>query len=288
MASDSTASILTLVNQTLELPTLPEVLVRLNDVMADPDVSVDRVAQVVAADPAVSANVLRLVNSAYYGLQVRVSTVQLAISIMGFSMIRRVALKAAVLNEFGKKGRDVEGFDARFFWRHSIFAGVAGRALTRAAEDLVDVDPEDGYMAGLLHDIGKLILADHVGSRYAEFVGRARRGEGPLRRLEMEELGFDHADVGSVLAIKWLLPEEIAVSIRYHHAPLEDPFHRRLSCAIHLADHLAISSGYPSVPNVAAEGLEVGVYDELAIPPEAVEGLLETVQDEFAAVEMPW
>lgn len=288
MASDSTASILTLVNRTLELPTLPEVLVRLNEVMADPDVSVEQVARVVSTDPAVSANVLRLVNSAYYGLQVRVSTVQLAISIMGFSMIRRVALKAAVLNVFGEKGRDVEGFDARFFWRHSIFSGVAARAVTRAAQDVLGADPEDGYMAGLLHDLGKLILADHVGSRYAELTRRAQKGEGSLGRLEADELGFDHADVGSVLAIKWLLPEEIGISIRYHHSPLEDPFHRGLSCAVHLADHLAISSGYPSVPNVAAEELELGVYDELALRPETVEGLLQSVHDEFAAVEMPW
>ena len=94
--TSSAANILTLVNSTIDLPTMPEVLVKLNEIMADPDTSAADIAKVVSADPAVSTNILRIVNSAYYGLQVRVSSVSLAISVMGYSMTKKVALKAAV------------------------------------------------------------------------------------------------------------------------------------------------------------------------------------------------
>ncbi|MCA8975450.1 MAG: HDOD domain-containing protein, partial [Planctomycetes bacterium] len=96
-------NILSLVNNTIELPTMPEVLIKLNEVMANPDSSADDIAAVVSRDPAVATNLLRIVNSAYYGLQVRVSSVSLAISVMGFNMTKKVALKAAVFSAFGKR-----------------------------------------------------------------------------------------------------------------------------------------------------------------------------------------
>ena len=125
----NTTNILDLVNKTVELPTIPEVLIRLNSVMADPNTGSEEVADVVAKDPAIATNVLRLVNSAYFGLQVRVSSVSTAVSIMGFRMTKKVALKAAVFTTFAKTEQAEEHFDPSAFWRHSIFAGVAARAI---------------------------------------------------------------------------------------------------------------------------------------------------------------
>jgi HD-like signal output (HDOD) protein len=132
-AATPAKSILDLVNQTVELPTIPEVLVRLNAVMADPDSAVDDVAGVISGDPAISANILRLVNSAYYGLQVRVSSITTAVSIMGFSMTKKVALKAAVFSVFGQTQDRTPHFDPTGFWKHSIFCGVAARIIGSAS-----------------------------------------------------------------------------------------------------------------------------------------------------------
>ena len=108
-ATGKTSSILSLVNKTVELPTLPEVLLKLNSLIADPDCSAEAVAQVISADPAVATNILRIVNSAYFGLQVRVSSVSLAVTIMGFAMTKKVALKAAVFSMFSAKNRRAAG-----------------------------------------------------------------------------------------------------------------------------------------------------------------------------------
>ena len=127
--SGQSTNILSLVNNTIELPTMPEVLLRLNEVLADPDTSADDIAKVVSKDPAVATNLLRIVNSAYYGLQVRVSAVSLAISVMGFNMTKKVALKAAVFSTFGRRREKIQHFDASGFWKHAVFTGVAARAL---------------------------------------------------------------------------------------------------------------------------------------------------------------
>ena len=222
-------NILGLVNSTVELPTMPEVLVRLNEVMSNPDSSSEDVAKVVQRDPAVATNILRIVNSAYYGLQVRVSSVSLAISIMGFNMTKKIALKAAVFSVFGKRREKIQHFDPQAFWKHAVFTGIAARTLGTASASFAEVHAEDLYIAGLLHDIGKIILLEKAAPRYLAVLRKAAAEGLPDLEVEQRDLGFTHADVGSVLAIKWFLPEDLAIAVRYHHRPSADPFHRSLS-----------------------------------------------------------
>jgi len=281
-------NILSLVNNTIELPTMPEVLLKLNEVMADPDTSSDDVARVVSRDPAVATNILRIVNSAYYGLQVRVSSVSLAISVMGFNMTKKVALKAAVFSVFGKRRDKIQHFDPLPFWRHSIFTGTAARVLGANSAVFADTHAEDLYIAGLLHDIGKIILMEKSAPRYLAMLRKAVQQARSEIEVEQEDYGFTHADVGSVLAIKWFLPEDLAIAIRYHHAPSRDPFHRSLSSLIHLADQLAWRAGNPSTVGTVRAGLDHEVYDQIGIGPERIEELLPIVQEDFASSEFPW
>ncbi|MFK7741299.1 MAG: HDOD domain-containing protein [Planctomycetota bacterium] len=287
-SSSSSTNILTLVNSTIDLPTMPEVLVRLNDVMNNPDTSAADVAKVVSADPAVATNILRIVNSAYYGLQVRVSSVSLAISVMGFNMTKKVALKAAVFSSFGKRREKIQHFDPSAFWKHAIFAGVAARTLAGASDRFEDMHPEDAYVAGLLHDIGKIILMEKAAPRYLATLRKAVQQKRPEMDVEIEEFGFTHADVGSVLAIKWSLPEDLAIAIRYHHAPARDPFHRSLSSLIHLADQLAWRAQVPSTVGPPVAPLDHDVYDQIGLTPEQVEELLPQIQDDYGGSELPW
>ncbi|MCC6672181.1 MAG: HDOD domain-containing protein [Planctomycetes bacterium] len=287
-AQAKSTSILNLVNKTLELPTLPEVLVKLNETMANPDSSADDVAKVIQADPAVSANILRIVNSAYYGLQVRVSSVNLAVSIMGFNMTKKVALKAAVFSVFGKKKDKVPHFDPTAFWKHSIYTGVAARVLGSESPRFTGTHAEDLYVCGLLHDIGKIILLESATKKYASVLEQAGATGHTELQVENEVLGFNHADVGSVLAIKWFLPEDLTIAIRYHHAPTKDPFHKSLSSLIHLADHLAWSAGKPSTQGLPRPTLESEVYQQVGLDPKQVEGLLPQVQQDFEATGLPF
>lgn len=286
--TSSAANILTLVNSTIDLPTMPEVLLKLNEIMAKPDTSAAEVAKVVSADPAVSANILRIVNSAYYGLQVRVSSVSLAISVMGFNMTKKVALKAAVFSSFGKSREKIQHFDPSAFWKHAVYTGVAARTMSQNSKQFGDMHPEDAYIAGLLHDIGKIIMMEKSTPQYLAMLRKSAQSGRSESEGELEDFGYTHADVGSVLAIKWSLPEDLAIAIRYHHAPARDPFHRSLSSLIHLADQLAWRAQMPSTLGTTIGPLDHGVYDELGISPEQVEELLPQIHDDFAASELPW
>ncbi len=287
-AAPPSPNLLQLVHSTVELPTMPEVLVKLNEVMARPGVSVAQVADVVAADPAVAANMLRIVNSAYYALQTRVSSVSLAVSMMGFDTTKKVALKAAVFSAFAHRRDGAPRFDPTMFWRHAIYTGVAARALAQASPVFSDMHPEDGYIAGLLHDIGKIILMDKAGDAYAAMLEAAAERGCPESAAELEEFGFTHADVGSVLAIKWSLPEDLAIAIRSHHAPARDPVHRSLSSLVHAADWLAWRAQVPSTLDTPQAPFDEDVYEHLGLSPQQVEELTPQIAADFAASEMPW
>ena len=284
----NSTSILRLVNKTMELPTMPEVLVKLNEVIASEDSSADDVANVIATDPAVSANVLRIVNSAYYGLQVRVSSIALAVSIMGFSMTKKVALKAAVFSVFGRNRPEVEHFSPVGFWKHSIFTAVAARVLGSESARFGSAYGEDLYICGLLHDIGKIILLEKATQQYVEVLSTSARTGRAEIDVESDSFAFTHADVGSVLGVKWFLPEELTIAIRYHHAPDRDPFHRSLSSLIHLADHVAWGAGHPSTRGTPPPQFQHEVYDQVGLDPEQVESLLPRISEEFEATSLPW
>lgn len=287
-SAGQSTNILGLVNSTIELPTMPEVLVKLNEVMARSDASVADVAKVVGADPAVATNVLRIVNSAYYGLQVRVSSVSLAISVMGFNMTKKVALKAAVFSAFGKRRERIQHFDPLAFWKHAVFTGVAARTLATRSATFADMHPEDAYIAGLLHDIGKIILMEKTAPRYLAMLRKSVQQGRREIDVETEDFGFTHADVGSVLAVKWALPEDLAIAIRYHHVPAKDPFHRSLSSLIHLADHLAWRAGNPSTVGTTMGPLDADVFAQVGLPRADVEALQPQLLEDFAAAELPW
>jgi HD-like signal output (HDOD) protein len=287
-ATDPSTDILALVQGTLELPTMPEVLTKLNETMARATTSAADVAKVVAADPAVATNLLRIANSPYYGLRVRVASVNLAISVMGFNTTKKAALRAAVLTVFGKQRERIQHFDPAAFWRHAVFVGVAARTLAQQSDVFADVHPEDVYIAGLLHDIGKLILMEKCTSRYLGILRKAVAENRAETDVEREDLGFTHADVGSMLAVKWALPEDLAIAIRFHHVPSKDPFHRSLSSLIHLADRLAWQGGMPSTVGTPTGRFDEGVFGAVGLQPAAVDALLPKVCDEFAASELPW
>ncbi|MFQ5507656.1 MAG: HDOD domain-containing protein, partial [Planctomycetota bacterium] len=285
--NQATPSILDLINRTLELPTIPSVLVKLNEVMADPEASAEDVAKVISLDPAVSTNILRIVNSAYYGLQVRVSSVNLAVSIMGFNMTKKVALKAAVFSVFAKKGHEkIEYFEPKAFWQHSIFTGVLARVLGQSSVNFAGIHPEDLYICGLLHDIGKIILLENATDDFARMLKTSIKEKRSMTEVEQEVLGFSHADVGSVLAIKWFLPEDLTIAIRYHHSPERDPFHKTLSSLICLADGLASKSGKPAFLAAQHEEPKEELYDLVGIDPENVEALISKTNEEYAGTGM--
>ena len=281
-------NILELVNNTVELPTLPETVARLGKVIDDPDSSVETVAAELSKDPAIATNLLRIANTAYYGLPVRVSSVNVAVSVLGFKMTRKLALKAAVFSVFGHRRERIQQFDPSAFWKHAVFTAMVARALGARSSCFEDTHPEDLYVAGLLHDIGKLVMLDRAASKYLACLRKAAQSQTPEVEVELEEFGFTHTDVGSMLAIQWSLPEDLAIAIRYHHSPSRDPFHCSLSSLMHLSDHLAWRVGKPSTVGTVAGAFDSDVYEQVGLSPDEVEAVLSSIVEDESSLETPW
>ncbi len=245
----------------LELPTLPMLLFRINEIMAKPTSSANDIAAVISKDTALTARILRIVNSAFYGFPSRIDSVSRAVAIIGTRQLSMLASGISVVRMFRDIPSDMMDMDS--FWRHSIGCGVHARII--ASYHGIQ-NTERLFLSGLLHDIGRLILYSYEPrpARYA--IVKARRIDSAVREVECEELGFDHAETGGMLLKRWKLPVLIEHAVRYHHTPQEAPYPLEPSI-LHMADimthAMAIGSSgerfVPPLDHYAWEGMGISV-----------------------------
>ena len=193
-----------------DLPTLPSVVLDLISSFGREDVDVTTLAEKMSRDQAIAAKILRLANSSFYGLPAKVKTVKQAIVVLGFDSARALAVASNVIDSFGGAGRQV---DMAGFWRHSIAAALCAKNLARQA----NLDQDAAFIAGLLHDIGRLVLAISFPEQYARVI--AEYDDTGLSALELRVLGVDHEHAGQLLAAAWKFPPVIQRAIGRHHAP---------------------------------------------------------------------
>lgn len=205
-----------LLARNINLPTLPSVMQKLSALLEDPDTGARDVGQLVAEDVALTAKVLKIANSAYYGLRERCLAPQQAASILGMKVLRNVVMQAAVTKQYEHlKGGN---FDLDELWRHSILTGHCCQFLGRKCHNSIGLAPDELYICGLLHDLGQVVLLDALGKEYQRVVEGARDTCVPLQRAEEELLGFTHADVGAMVVQQWGLPESVHGAIQFHHS----------------------------------------------------------------------
>lgn len=200
------------------LPTLPTVVTQLISVVGDPASSARQIAQLVSTDQALTAKILKVANSAFYGFSREIATVQLAIVVLGIEMVKNIGLSVAVLKRFSE-GKDHRLFDRQRFWEHAIGCGVAARMLALKFKDRRIAD--EAFVAGVLHDIGKLILIEYFNEEFSEALEKAEEEGLAIVDAEEQVLGVSHADVGAWLAEKWNLPPHLVQAIAFHHRPFE-------------------------------------------------------------------
>lgn len=225
------------VRQHLTIPTLPEVVVRINEVMAQPDTGCAEIGALVAEDAPLAAKVLRLANSAYYGLAGQCGTTEHAATVLGIQVMRTIVMQVSVMGMYDHlDGGDA--FSVRKLWDHASLTGHISSRIARKA-NIPSLRPEEFYICGLLHDVGKVMLLDGLGSRYLEIVKRSAIEETLLHHVEREQLGFDHTEVGALLARRWELPKMICEAIKHHHAPAEQIATNQVVSLVAHADVLA-------------------------------------------------
>ncbi|NLM37637.1 MAG: HDOD domain-containing protein [Firmicutes bacterium] len=266
-----------------ELPTLPLVAQRVVGLLDNPNSSAADLEQVIKHDQALTARVLRLVNSAYYGYPRHITTVGQAIVILGYKTLKELVLSISITDLFRMKG-GARVFNRAALWQHAVATAIGARILTRRAGLPFE---EDVFIAGLLHDIGIIILDLCLKTEFDEIANLVTAGGMPLIRAEEKVLGFNHAQVGRMVAEKWNFPSFLVEVIRYHHRPVQTRNHWLAAALVFLADNLAQETGVGFL-----EGYDAGpdftttVWTWLELKPEQKPEVLQRIKEELrGAVE---
>lgn len=196
------------------MPTFSQSVLRILELTADIDAPVKELVQVIERDPILTLKVLKLVNSAYFGLSGHVASIQQGVVYIGVNTVRHLAISIAAIGALPRTNQ--AGFDMDEFWSHSLESAAVTKQLARHQGVSVN-EATEYFVAGLLHDVGQVVLAQFLPVAYREVLQRSRAGEGLLPELERQALGVTHADVGALLAEHWHLPAEFVRAIRDHH-----------------------------------------------------------------------
>lgn len=215
-----------------QLPAAPEVVMNLLDYLKRDEVDHDVVAQMISRDPVLAAKSLRIANSSFYGMQRKVSTIHDCIVVLGLRTVTTMVTAMAVTGRF--KNLTVENYDQRDFWLHSVVTALCARVLAGKT----GFNPESAFTAGLIHDIGQLVLAIRFPTDFSEVIAYRIEHDCLLVDAEQEVLGFDHTQIGEALAQRWNFSAEIGDAVAGHHSP-EDRTAKSLAGLVHLADIMA-------------------------------------------------
>jgi putative nucleotidyltransferase with HDIG domain len=224
-----------------DIPSLPDVVTRILAVISKPTTPASEIARLISYDPGLTSKVLRMVNSAAYGFQRQISSIQHGIMILGFNNVRGLVLSASIFKLF-EGHTHPGGLNHQAFWEHSMCTAVAARVL---AKELRVPDADDIFSAAMLHDIGKVVLDIYFKENYAQVLAEARRqsisphGEA-FYQLEQKLLGITHTGIGSFLATKWKLPVTITEVIQHHHHPEQAQNCPHLVYLVALANEMAV------------------------------------------------
>jgi HD-like signal output (HDOD) protein len=213
-----------------DLPSLPAVVAELLASMEDDDIDLQQLARKISLDQALTAKTLRLANSSFYGMQSKVTNIQQAMSVLGFHSVRTLVTACGVIG--GVPAVPGMQLDFNAFWRHSIATAVWARALARRLRQ----SPDTAFTAGLLHNVGKLVLATRFPDEYAEVQIWRREHGGSTAEAQLQVFGVDDTQAGSALAAYWKFPPAIQDAIGQHRRPAATG----LAQSVYLANLLAV------------------------------------------------
>jgi putative nucleotidyltransferase with HDIG domain len=253
-----------LVEHVENLPALPDTTIKVIQLADDPNSSVREIGQIIAMDIAFTTRVLTIANSAFYGMSRSITTVNDAVLILGMSALRNLAVAAATYETLN---REVAGYrlQAGQLWKHSVECAVVAQIIAKQTRK---VKMDEAFVAGLLHDVGKVVLNVYVGPQFEAIRALAELDEMPFHDAERMVLGFDHAEVGSKIAEKWNLPPMHCAAIAGHHRVELGAQAPALAAIVHVANaickrqSIASEMDSPDVMPDAAALAELGLDDQ--------------------------
>lgn len=200
-----------------KMPALPATVTRIVEICNDVKTSPADLNRIISLDPVLMGKVLRLINSAYYGLSQEVTSLVRAIIMLGINTVKNLALSTAILGTLGNS-KNFHALDMDEFWKHSLSVGVTSKLIAKK-RNITRNQLEEYFIAGLLHDIGKIPLNDKLPDEYILAMGISNRKHQPIHISEKQSMEIDHTDVGKLIAENWNLGTEITDTVSYHHSP---------------------------------------------------------------------
>lgn len=255
-----------------EISSLPEITARIVEVVEDPRATAHDMHEIVKNDPALAAKILKVVNSAFYGLPAQIASLDRAIVMLGLSAVKNIALAASLARLF-TPGTISEHFSARDLWRHCIAVGVCGRMLTKAASGIHN---DEAFVAGLVHDMGLLIEYQVFGKELRDVVNASYADGRDFCALETQIIGADHQAFGAALAAKWKFPPVLRSVISHHHTPqLLRAEYQKVVTLIYVADTLCCQQQMGFWLTARDQRIDEDLYDSLGVTRETVEEIIE-------------
>lgn len=222
-----------------ELPPMPQTMQKIIDLSKDEKASAKDLANVIAHDQALTTKVLKLVNSPFYGFPQKITSIQQATALLGFSVVENLALAGMFIDTLRRSLKNY-GLDKGGLWVHSIMTAYGAQALaTRHNRALRDM----AFTAGLIHDIGKVIMDRFLGEQFEAVISVVQSENIEFPIAEKKVLGFDHAEIGAMAATKWKLAPELVEAIQLHHLPIQAKMNRQLCGIVHVANCLCRMTG---------------------------------------------
>ena len=257
-----------------ELPPMPQVVLKTQELIADSMADAKKIAEVIETDQAIATKVLKVANSSYYGMSGKISSISHASVVLGHKILGEVVTMAGAegLLDGHLPGY---GYDSKDLWKHSLAVAFGSKILTNSNNsDLA----KEAHMAGLIHDVGKIILDRYIVEKKEEIESFMEREEKTFHEAENHYFGFNHAEIASEVCKKWNFPESLSSAIKHHHQPSVSEGNQ-LSYILHMADYIAILSGIGYDSDDVLYELEEGTMDYLSVTHENVSKLVATVTE---------
>lgn len=268
------------------IPTLPVVLQKLGKSVRDPRADARKIGRIIEDDPAMMVRILKVVNSAFYASVEPVTSIQHAVARMGMRAVNNIAMSTSVFSAFSKGDDNV--FNRKEFWRHSISTGIASTVLyekasahigKRFSKDLL-------HLAGLLHDIGRIVMDQYFHSDFARILRLSP--ETPLPSVEAEQsvLGVNHAAIGAWLGKQWNLTDDLLSVVQCHHAPASAPVgHSEIVALVHMANYICNTQKI-GFSGDAAPSYDAGMWKQLGLTVADIPAVVDATLAEAAKSEI--